>query len=195
MTRTISKRLFDILFSFFVVTFVLWWLIILIFFINYLIYDESTFFFQERIGKNKIPFTIYKFKSMKGEPPESSPLLSAEEKIRITSFGNFIRKYRIDEFPQFINVLKGEMSIVGPRPERLYYLEKMINSNRNVKQLLLIKPGITSFGQIRYGYAQNVLQMLERTRYDLIYLKNNTFSADMYTVLKTIVVITKGKGV
>ena len=132
---------------------------------------------------------------MKGEPPESSPLLSAEEKIRITSFGNFIRKYRIDEFPQFINVLKGEMSIVGPRPERLYYLEKMINSNRNVKQLLLIKPGITSFGQIRYGYAQNVLQMLERTRYDLIYLKNNTFSADMYTVLKTIVVITKGKGV
>jgi len=155
---------------------------------------ENTFFTQKRIGKNGVAFKIYKFKSMKGVPPINDPLLSKDEQARITKFGRFIRKYRIDEFPQFFNVLKGEMSIVGPRPERQLFLNEIILHIPKYKQMQLLKPGITSLGQIKYGYADNLEQMLIRARYDLIYLDNLSLWTDIKVILGTIKVVIKGEG-
>lgn len=155
---------------------------------------DKTFFKQKRIGKNGKPFDIYKFKSMTGNPPVNDPLLSIDESARITKTGRFMRKYRIDEFPQFINVLKGEMSIVGPRPERQFFLDDVIAKIPIYKKMLNLKPGITSLGQIKYGYADNLEQMLKRARYDLIYLDNLNFWTDIKVILSTILVVFQGKG-
>lgn len=155
---------------------------------------ESVFFKQKRIGKNGKPFDIYKFKSMKGKPPVNDPLLSKDEVNRITKFGKFMRKYRIDEFPQFVNVLSGEMSIVGPRPERQLFLDEIFLILPKYKRMLLLKPGITSLGQIKYGYADTLKQMLKRARYDLIYLDNLSFWTDIKVILNTIVIVFQGKG-
>ena len=188
------KRVFDILFSLFVIVFILTWLIPLVAIIIYVASGDKTFFKQERIGKNGKPFNIYKFKSMTGIAPVNDPLLSKDETLRITKFGGFLRKYRIDEFPQFINVLKGEMSIVGPRPERQFFLDKVIANIPRYKQMILLKPGITSLGQIKYGYADNLEQMLKRARYDMVYLDNLHFWTDIKVILSTIVIVFQGKG-
>jgi len=155
---------------------------------------EKTFFTQERIGKKGVPFKIYKFKSMKGVCPINDPLLSRDEEARITKFGKFIRKYRIDEFPQFLNVLKGEMSIVGPRPERQLFLDQIIIHIPKYTEMQKLKPGITSLGQIKYGYADNLTQMLKRARYDLVYLDNLTFWTDLKVIISTIGIVFQGKG-
>ena len=170
------------------------WLVPLAAIIIYFESRENIFFTQKRIGKNGKAFKIYKFKSMKGISPINDPLLSIDEKARITKFGKFIRKSRIDEFPQFFNVLKGEMSIVGPRPERQFFLDDIIIYIPKYKELLNLKPGITSLGQIKYGYADNLEQMLNRARYDLIYLDNLNFWTDIKIILSTIVVVFQGKG-
>lgn len=137
---------------------------------------------------------IYKFKSMRGNSPINDPLLSKDEAVRITKFGRFIRKYRIDEFPQFINVLKGEMSIVGPRPERQVFLDEIMNHIPKYKEIQKLKPGITSLGQVKYGYADDIQQMLKRARYDLIYLDNLSLRTDFRVILSTIKVVFEGKG-
>lgn len=173
---------------------ILSWLIPIVAIIIFLESKDRTFFKQKRIGKNGKPFNIYKFKSMKGNPPKNDPLLSEDETLRITKFGKFMRKFRIDEFPQFWNVLKGEMSIVGPRPERQQFLDKMIAHIPKYKQMLLLKPGISSLGQIRYGYADNLGQMLKRARYDLVYLDNLNFWTDIKVILATVVIVLEGKG-
>lgn len=188
------KRVFDVVFSIFIIVFVLTWLVPLVAVLIFIDSREKTFFKQERIGKNGKPFNIYKFKTMKGNPPVNDPLLSKDEAQRITKLGRFFRKYRIDEFPQFLNVLKGEMSIVGPRPERQLFLNEIIIYLPKYKQMLLLKPGITSLGQIKYGYADNLKQMLKRARYDLIYLDNLTFWTDIKVILSTIIVVFQGKG-
>ena len=188
------KRLFDILFSITIIIIILVWLVPLIIIITFLTTRENPFYFQERVGKNGKQFKIYKFRSMKGEVPENDPLLSNEEVLRITTFGKFLRKYRIDEFPQFINVLKGEMSVVGPRPERQFFLDQMISHIPQYKKLQEIKPGITSLGQIRFGYADNIQDMLQRARYDLKYLENFNLRTDLKIIFATISVVFKGKG-
>jgi lipopolysaccharide/colanic/teichoic acid biosynthesis glycosyltransferase len=188
------KRIFDIIFSIVVIVAILSWLVPLAAILIFVESRDKTFFAQERIGKNWKPFNIYKFKSMTGLPPKNDPLLSVDETKRITKIGRIIRKYRIDEFPQFINVLKGEMSIVGPRPERKYFLDDVIAHIPKYKQMIKLKPGITSLGQIKYGYADNLNQMLKRARYDLIYLDNLTFWTDIKVILSTIVVVFQGKG-
>lgn len=188
------KRVFDVVFSIFIIVFVLTWLVPLVAVLIFIDSREKTFFKQERIGKNGKPFNIYKFKTMKGNPPVNDPLLSKDEAQRITKLGRFFRKYRIDEFPQFLNVLKGEMSIVGPRPEQQLFLNEIIIYLPKYKQMLLLKPGITSLGQIKYGYADNLKQMLKRARYDLIYLDNLTFWTDIKVILSTIIVVFQGKG-
>lgn len=190
----LGKRIFDILFSILVCVFVLSWLIPLIAIINFLESGEKTFFTQKRVGQYGKPFTIYKFKSMKGIPPTNDPLLSLEEQHRITKFGKFMRTYRIDEFPQFINVFLGEMSIVGPRPERQQFLDKVIEKIPKYKKLQQLKPGITSLGQIKYGYADNIQQMLKRARYDLIYLDNLNYWTDLKVIFATIKIVFKGTG-
>ncbi len=188
------KTIFDIIFSILVIVFVLSWLIPIVALFIFLESKEKTFFTQKRVGKNGKTFNILKFKSMKGTAPENDPLLSKDEEARITKFGKFIRKYRIDEFPQFINVLKGEMSIVGPRPERQVFLDEIIKYIPKYKKMQYLKPGITSLGQIKYGYADNLDQMLKRARYDLVYLDNLSFVTDIKIILSTVIIVIKGKG-
>jgi len=188
------KRIFDIGFSLFITIAILSWLTPLVAIIIFLDSGEKAFFKQERIGKNGKPFNIFKFKSMKGTAPVNDPLLSKDETNRITKFGKFIRKYRIDEFPQFINVLKGDMSIVGPRPERQFFLDEMTVYIPKYKKLLQLRPGITSLGQIKYGYADDLEEMLKRARYDLIYLDNLNFWTDIKVILSTVTIVFQGKG-
>ena len=120
--------------------------------------------------------------------------LSHEEDERCTPWGKIMRKWRIDEIPQFINVLKGEMSLVGPRPERQYYIDQLSEIEPRVKQLHTVKPGITSLGQVKYGYASSIDQMLKRLKFDLIYLENMSFVLDIKILFYTLIVLLQGKG-
>ncbi len=154
----------------------------------------NVFFRQQRIGKNGIPFYIYKFRSMHIDAENSGPQLAKDDDPRITSWGRIMRKTRLDELPQFLNVFLGQMSVVGPRPERHFFIEKIIQKAPEYKTLLSIKPGITSIGQVRYGYAENVEQMIERMQLDLLYLNNPTLTVDMGIIMETVRVIVQGKG-
>lgn len=152
------------------------------------------FYFQERIGYQGKPFKIIKFRSMYVDAEKDGPRLSSEHDPRITHFGRFMRKSRLDEFPQFFNVLKGDMSLVGPRPERQYYIDKIVEKAPYYKLLLGIKPGITSWGQVKYGYAENVDQMIERMRFDLLYLENMSIQMDIKILIYTILIVLKKEG-
>ncbi len=188
------KRLFDISLSVVVLVFVLSWLTPIVAICIFLESKEFPFYSQIRIGKRGVPFKIFKFRSMKGVSPVNDPLLSKDEIARITKFGHFLRKFRIDEFPQFYNVLKNDMSIVGPRPERQVFLDEIIKHIPRYKQLQNLKPGISSLGQIKYGYADSLNEMLIRAKYDLIYLNNLSFWTDIKVVLSTIKIVFEGKG-
>lgn len=188
------KRGFDILFSLIIICTILIWMVPIVAIIIFISTGERPFYRQERVGKNGKLFQIYKFRSMKGVPPVNDPLLSDEETFRITKFGKFLRKYRVDEFPQFFNVLAGQMSVVGPRPERQFFLDNIIIHIPRYKELQKLRPGITSLGQIRYGYADSLEQMKLRARYDLVYLDNVSLLTDIKIILYTIVVVIKGKG-
>ncbi len=150
---------------------------------------------HERIGKNGKPFMIYKYRTMIHNAEKNGPELSSENDARITRPGRFLRRTRLDEIPNFINVLKGEMSLVGPRPERRYYINQIMKKAPHYKHLLRIKPGITSWGQIRYGYAENVDQMIQRLKYDIIYLENMSVFVDFQILILTIAVIFRRDGV
>ncbi|AMR32939.1 hypothetical protein A0256_16690 [Mucilaginibacter sp. PAMC 26640] len=169
-----------------------------VFFILYLITKFTSkgpaFFRQERIGKDEKPFYMYKFRSMKVNAELGGPQLSKDNDPRITKWGFIMRKTRLDELPQFWNVLKGDMSVVGPRPERQYFIEQIVEKTPNYKRLLQVKPGLTSIGQVHYGYAENVDQMCDRMRYDLIYLKRISLNSDLNIILKTVKVMVQGKG-
>jgi len=149
---------------------------------------------QDRIGKYGKPFVIYKFRSMKYDAETGAPMLSGVNEERITRIGKYLRRYRIDEIPNFINVIKGDMSVVGPRPERQFFIDQIVLRNPEFNDLLRIKPGITSWGQVKYGYASNVDEMLERLEYDLYYIKNRSLLFDVKILLYTIGTILKGRG-
>ena len=152
------------------------------------------FFTQERIGKNGVPFKIIKFRTMYVNSEKNGPQLSSSSDPRITRIGRFMRKSRLDEFPQFYNVLIGDMSLVGPRPERQFYIDKIVDVEPQFLELTKVRPGITSWGQVKYGYAENVEQMLDRMKYDLLYLKNRSLSLDFKIMLYTVLIIFKGTG-
>ena len=152
------------------------------------------FFLQERMGKNHVPFKIIKFRTMVVNAEKAGPQLSSTNDKRITNIGGFMRKVRLDEIPQFWNVIKGEMSLVGPRPERDYFLSKIAAREPQFIQLNKVKPGITSWGQVKFGYAENVDEMLQRMKYDLLYLKNMSIAIDLKILLYTVVIIFKGSG-
>ncbi|MDG1333431.1 MAG: sugar transferase [Crocinitomicaceae bacterium] len=151
-------------------------------------------FFQQRIGKNGVAFNIIKFRTMVTDAERAGPQLSSSNDPRITKVGRFMRKSRLDEFPQFWNVLVGDMSLVGPRPERQFYIDQIAEIEPQFHQLTKVRPGITSWGQVKYGYAENVEQMLSRMKYDLLYLKNRTLSLDFKIMLYTVLIIFKGSG-
>ena len=152
------------------------------------------FYKQERIGLQGRPFFIYKFRSMYTDAESKGPQLSKEGDDRCTPWGLTMRKYRLDELPNFYNVLRGEMSLVGPRPERQYYIDKIVKFAPHYKHLLKVRPGITSWGQVKYGYASNVEEMLQRLKFDILYIENMSLSLDFKILFYTILVILKGSG-
>jgi lipopolysaccharide/colanic/teichoic acid biosynthesis glycosyltransferase len=151
-------------------------------------------FLQERIGEKGAPFKIIKFRTMYVDAEKLGPQLSSTHDPRITTIGRFMRKLRFDEFPQFFNVLFGDMSLVGPRPERQFYIDQIVKIEPQFLQLTKVRPGITSWGQVKFGYAENVDEMLQRMKFDLLYLKNRTLALDFKIMLYTILIILKAKG-
>ena len=151
-------------------------------------------FLQERIGKDGRVFKIFKFRTMYVNSEKNGPQLSSENDPRITKIGRFMRKTRLDEFPQFFNVLLGHMSIVGPRPERKFYIDQIAKIEPQYNQLTKVRPGITSWGQVKFGYAENVDQMLQRMKFDLLYLKNRSISLDLKIMLHTLLIVIRAEG-
>lgn len=151
-------------------------------------------FSQERIGIHGKPFMIHKFRSMYTDAEKLGPALSSENDPRITPFGRIMRKTRLDEIPQFYNVLIGDMSLVGPRPERQFFIDKIVEKASHYNHLLKVRPGITSWGQVKYGYAENVDQMVERLKYDIIYIENMSLMVDFKILIYTVMIVVKGSG-
>lgn len=152
------------------------------------------FFRQERIGQGGKPFNIIKYRSMRVDAEKFGPALSKDNDPRITRVGKFLRKSRLDEFPQFWNVLIGEMSLVGPRPERQFYIDQILKVAPEYRHLQKVRPGITSWGQVKYGYASSVDEMVERLKYDLVYIENISLGLDLKIMLYTVIVMVEGRG-
>jgi exopolysaccharide biosynthesis polyprenyl glycosylphosphotransferase len=153
----------------------------------------SIIYSHERIGRFGKPFRIYKFRSMYKDAEDNGPQLATTFDKRITPVGKIMRRYKLDEIPNFFNVLRGDMSLVGPRPERQFYIDQIVVRTPEYTRLLKIKPGVTSWGQVRYGYAGNVDEMVRRTRYDLLYLENMSLFVDFQILIHTILTIFRGE--
>ncbi len=152
------------------------------------------FYSHERIGRHGKPFMMHKFRSMYVDAEKDGPQLSSEEDPRITHVGRFMRKIRLDEIPQFLNVIKGEMSLVGYRPERQFFIDQIVQTAPHYRMLFKVKPGITSWGQVKFGYAENVKEMTERLKWDILYLENMSLSVDFKILIYTILIIVQGRG-
>ena len=153
------------------------------------------FFRQERIGYLGQPFWMYKFRTMYVNAEENGPSLSSEDDLRVTPFGRIMRKYRLDELPQFWNVLKGDMSLVGPRPERKYFIDEIVKTAPYYYLLHNVRPGITSLGMVKYGYATSVDKMVERMEYDILYYENMSLTLDLTILIYTVKTVLTGKGI
>jgi len=149
---------------------------------------------HERIGIHGRPFSIYKFRSMYQDAEKNGPALSSKHDDRITPFGLFLRRSRMDELPQFFNVIKGDMSLVGPRPERQFFIDQIIQKAPHYRHLQKVRPGITSWGQVKYGYAENVDEMVERLKFDVLYIENMSLLVDIKIMIHTILIVFQGRG-
>nr|NQU92988.1 sugar transferase [Bacteroidota bacterium] len=152
------------------------------------------FYHQQRIGLHGKPFKIHKFRSMYLGAEQGTPQLSSTNDSRITPFGKMMRKLRLDELPQFYTVLKGDMSLVGPRPERQFFIDQIVKRAPHYRLLHKVKPGITSWGQVKFGYASNVDEMILRLKYDVLYVENMSLAMDFKIMAYTILIVLKGSG-
>lgn len=191
--QKVVKRAFDVVVSILVLTL----LLPLLIFTSIMVKLSSPgpiFYRQKRIGLHGKPFSIIKFRSMVQDAEKSGPQLSTENDNRITKWGHFMRKYRIDELPQFYNVLIGEMSFVGPRPERQFYIDQIVKKAPHYHHVQKVKPGITSWGMVKFGYAENIDEMIERLKYDLIYIENMNLLNDIKILFYTVLIVLQGRG-
>ena len=152
------------------------------------------FYRQERIGLHGLPFEIIKFRTMCVHAESEIPQLSADNDPRITKVGKWMRKYRLDELPQFWNILRGDMSIVGPRPERRYFINQIEEKAPYYCMIYKIRPGLTSWGPIKVGYTDTLDKMIRRLNYDIVYVENMSLTLDIKIMFHTIGVIFNGKG-
>lgn len=152
------------------------------------------FYSQDRVGKHGKTFRIYKFRTMIKGAEEDGPQLSHEDDERIIGIGKFLRKWRLDELPQFFNVLIGDMSIIGPRPERQFYVNQLKEEVNNYESIFMVRPGITSSGMVNYGYASNIEEMKLRAPFDIQYVKEFSLLNDLKIVWQTILVLLDGRG-
>ena len=187
------KRLIDVLFAF--TAFVILLPLLIFVAIRTKISSKGNIFYlQERIGYKGRPFTIYKFRSMIENAEQNGPQLSSDADNRITTWGKIMRKWRLDELPQLINIFIGDMSLVGPRPERKHYIDKLSEITPYYNYLLKVKPGLTSWGMVQFGYAESIEQMIERMQYDLIYIENASILLDFKIMFHSVRIILSGKG-
>lgn len=188
-----AKRIFDICFSLFALLLTLPFMLLVAAFIR-LSSPGPVFYRQERIGFKGQPFNIIKFRTMRQDAEQHGPRLSSAADPRITPIGRLLRKTRLDELPQFFNVLNGEMSVVGPRPERQFFIDQIMVKAPYYRRLHRVKPGITSWGQVKFGYAENVDEMVERLRYDMLYLENMSIGLDIRIMIYTVLIMVQGRG-
>ncbi|ALT77294.1 TIGR03013 family XrtA/PEP-CTERM system glycosyltransferase [Paucibacter sp. KCTC 42545] len=194
VVRTAIKRVFDVISASLIFIAALPVMLVTAVFIKL----ESTgpvFYRQERVGLNGKPFKVIKFRSMRTDAEkDGKPRWATLNDDRVTKVGRFIRKVRIDELPQLINVLQGDMSMVGPRPERQYFVDELINKIPYFAVRQSVKPGVTGWAQVRYEYGSTVEDSVEKLQYDLYYVKNHTMFLDMLIMLETVAVVLTGKG-
>ncbi len=187
------KRLIDVAVAL-LGLFFLFPLLIIVAIITSLSSKGSVIYSQERIGYKGKKFFIYKFRSMYADAEKDGPALSSNHDVRTTAWGRFMRTWRLDELPQLWNILIGDMSLVGPRPERKFYIDKITEQTKDYTDLLKVKPGLTSWGMIQFGYASSVDEMIKRMQYDLHYVERASLFLDLKIMLHTLKLILMGQG-
>jgi exopolysaccharide biosynthesis polyprenyl glycosylphosphotransferase len=188
---SLSKRAFDIFFSLFLLILLFPFMLLITFLIK-LTSKGPIIYKQERVGQGEKNFWLYKFRTMiEDAEKETGPVLATEDDPRITPIGRFLRRYRLDELPQLVNILKGEMSFVGPRPERPYFVKQFKESIPGYAERFKVKPGVTGLAQVMAGYTTTPRNKL---KYDLIYIYNQSLFLDLKILAKTVKVVLAGKG-